>query len=455
MLPAVAAALVCMIWSCNSKDTALLDSVPVDSKAVAMVNAKDVLSNMGCSFEKDGLKMSDALKSVFPFGKLGQIDLSALSAVAKGIDIEKLVIFQPDGMRDPVMTFIVTDAAEIDNLATKGENKAQKSEVKGYTVYFSGKQSVLIKEDRGWLVQMEPEKAAETVDGILESASGEGKSVGSVTALNDFMATTHAAGIVANMAGSGFGDKDSWTLADVILDGNTMGVNMKWVKSTGEEIKQDYFQEIDTDFLRYVPGDFNLVFAMGVKDGEKLAQAIQGATGMLGFQQRAILGALIPYLRQVDGTLSIAMVTPDPNATADIDNLKFIAMVKMPQAKVDEAVSDLNAMLGTYGAKVEKSGPGYKAVLQGTTFYLANADGNLAVATVPIESTRNNSLTSRVQNNDMALSVIIPSLTGYFRGAPSCGVDFSGVLKGNEMMFKCTFTGTKAGFLETLAVMTK
>lgn len=452
VLPVMAAALVCMMWSCNSKDTALLESVPLESKAVAMVNVKDVLSNMGCSFENDGLKISEALKDT-PLGSLGKTDLSTLGAVAKGIDVEKLVIFQPEGMRDPVVTFVVTDAAELDNLATKGENKAQKSEVKGYTVYFSGRKSVLVKEDRGWLVQMEPEKAVDAVDGILEAASGDGKSVGSVTALNDFMATTHAAGIVANMAGSGFGDKDSWALADVILDGNTMGINLKWVKTTGEEIKQDYFQEIDTDFLRYVPGDFNLVFAMGVKDGEKLAGAMQGVTGMMGFQQRAILGALIPYLRQVDGTLSVAMVTPEPNAPADMNNLKFIAMVKMPQAKVDEALSDLNAMLGTYGAKVEKSGSGYKAALQGTTFYLANADGNLAVATVPIESTRNNSLTPRVQNNDMALSVTIPSLAGYFRDAPSCGVDFSGVLKGNEMMLKCTFTGTKAGFLETLAAM--
>lgn len=443
------ALLGCFLWSCNGKDTALLDSVPANSKFVALVNGKEVLANMGCAAGNEGFKLSESLKSA-TMGRLGKTDLSALNSAAKGIDIEKLLIFQPEGAKDPVVTFIVTDAAELDHLAA-GDGKADKAEKNGYTVYSKGGQSVLVKDDRGWLVAQDADKAVDLVDAMAEAVKN-GKSVGGIATLNDFMATTHAAGIVANMAGSGLGN-DVWTLADVTLNGNKIAMDVKWVKESGEAVTQDYLKEIDTDFLRYVPEDFNVVIAMGVKDGDKLAEAMQGAMGMVGFQQRAMIGALLPYLRQVDGTVSMAMAAPGVNEPDDITQLKFMAMVKMPQAQVDEAISQINTMLGTYGARVEKTGDAFKATLQGTTFYVANVDENLAIATVPIEPTRSNSLASRVEGADMALSVMLPSLGGYFRGAPSYGLDFSVSLKGSEMHLKCSFPDTKVGFLETLVAI--
>ncbi len=442
----VMALLGCFLWSCDGKDTALLDSVPANSKFVALVNGKTVLANMGCTAGDEGFKLSESLKSA-TMGRLGKTDLSALNSAAKGIDIEKLVIFQPEGAKDPVVTFVVTDAAELDHLAV-GDGKAAKNEKNGYTVYSQKEQSVLVKDDRGWLIAQDADKAVELADAMAEAVK-DGKSVGGIATLNDFMSTTHAAGIVVNMAESGMG-KDVWALADVTLDGNKIAMDVKWVKENGEAVAQDYLKKIDTEFLRYVPEDFNVVIAMGVKDGDKLADAMQGAIGMVGFQQRAMIGALLPYLRQVDGTVSIAMAAPGVNEPDDISRLKFMAMVKMPQAQVDEAISQINTMLGTYGARVEKIGDAFKATLQGTAFYVANVDGNLAIATVPIESTRSNSFASRVEDADMALSVILPSLGDYFRGAPSYGLDFSVSLKGSEMNLKCSFPDTKAGFLETL-----
>ena len=86
----------------------------------------------------------------------------------------------------------------------------------------------------------------------------------------------------------------------------------------------------------------------------------------------------------------------------------------------------------------------------GMDFYVGNVDGYLAIANIPFENTRNNSLAPMFVNKDAALCIDLPSLDLLSPAAPSYGLKVDVNMQGSEGKAEISLPGAKYPVLETI-----
>ncbi len=391
---------VVFMTSCNKEETKLLETVPSDARVVAVLDVDRLLKDAGCQKKNNQFTVTPDVKILLDrmtgSESNTQIFLDALSM----IDSSELVAFNYDN--EWVLTFNITDeAAATASIASVASDEVEK--IDGYTVYQLDGAQLVIKESQGWIAEEFDDVAA-----VVKAAAEENYTV--------------RPAVVEFLGGEGllmcainddviYPVGDDYTFcASVTSRENVIRTEIVAMNPDGKlyEIGAG-FDVMSTDFLRYVPSESVLTFAMGNINSKSILR------NMLF---KSLRESGVPELfESVDGTVALSIAPAAGAQALSMKNLTawdFSGMIHMPQEQVNTGVEMINQMAVNWSRYNVCSQPCFENgqyhidFPSGVTCYYGNIDGYLAASTREISPTYNNSLTDSFEGKRAALVVDIP-----------------------------------------------
>lgn len=419
---AVLCAVLMMAGACSKVETSLLDTVPKSAPVVAVIDADLLLKRAGCQINGGTVQLSPQLqKLVDTPAESSSVVASTLRMLVDlygAVDLSEVVFVGIDpgqNSNDTFLTFMVSDrgavVAKMESLGVKNTGSD------GVDVYAGDEWTVAMRDSQGWLIPAgtDSDKARSYF-----TAPDRKESIGAQSGIVDFLNTDNAVNL-AVLASGLQGNKDDEgrrACIGVKVEESVIGMRMQLVSPDGavSDFASDY-QEIDTDFLRYVPGSYIGAAAVGFTSSFDWS-ALGTLAAMVGGRDAAMITQMaMPMLSKIDGTLAVA-AGPAGGAPAIADiNLKtwnFLLMAHMQQADVDATLSQIEAMapqLGATQVKLEDGGANVSAwrLPDGTELYAGNVDGYLALSNREFNPDSENSMTEIFESMRAALAVNIPA----------------------------------------------
>ncbi len=435
-----------VVTSCSKDQSELLGTVPADVTWVQTLDLKKLLTDAGCTFSGNEVQLTPQISRLLDND--AEL-LSVISSLSTAIDMEHIVLFG-DANVPAICTFMITDHEAFTSCIESSSLESDEGS-DGYDLYTGYLRTALVvKDNQGWVMQTS--SPVKKVKNISESAADA--SIMSLDGILDFLRGSNIANIAIAKTGMMLGTQtDSWTCIDVDIESNILAANIVNMEADGKVIPVETLQTINTDFLRYVPSDFTLAFAAGLTDDINWNSAATTATMVGGYRLRGFFDTLIPFLKQIDGTVSFAAGarTPDVWYNPTLNNAGFIFMAHMPQDAVDDALRTIAQFAGQAGISVTTEQPSGQLVanINGATLRAGNVDGCLTLANIPIEPTHSNSLNTDFLSKKAALSFTIPELSQLTRGA-DFGVKFTAGVESERIHARLSLIGTDDPILEKL-----
>lgn len=427
---------ILLLTACNKTDDTIFATIPSDATIVAVMDGEKILANAGIS--PSGDTSSDLPPRVRElFG--GQF-MQALMEVSGTIDMKNVVMYATRG--DIVTTALIKDEDKFRKSIEKATKAPESRD--GYDVYV-GRMVTLVKDGQVWMSEGSVDDVIEAVDGMAEKAREN--NFREHTGLVDALCAGKDASFVVNSSAFTLPDNDAWIAGDLNLESQRAMLTLRLMRSDGEIITTDILRTVDTDFLRYVPGDFNFAAAVGIAKAAQVAEWASLAARMMTFRERSILESVIPFLSKVNGTVAVAArLTPDDESRSPLALPALLVMARMEQADVNASVQSLVEMAKGMRASVTEERGIYHLTAPGTDLYIGNVDGMLGISTVPFEDTRNNNLNTRFLSRLGGLSMDIPA---GWHGDFNIPVTVTANLQQEQAQIEVVFPDTKGPFLKT------
>ena len=419
------AIFVGMLSSC-SKRSEILDSVPPDVTMVATVNIDKMCSAVGVTLKDDGTAEIAAPAQRWMNGVQKELNTLATLKSQGVFDIENMVIALDGDVKYCIMS--IDDEDKV--MEATRDNIGWNDATDGYRIGRMDGSTFLMKDGLLWIVSGSRD-AVKSVSDMNKRARemSVGKLDGVAAAMTrDNMANIAVASGFASLTTSGKSDTEipaqdkEWNVAS-LQQGADGSLVLDWqlMQSTGRTLQPKGLQPVNPALLAYVPENFNVVAAAGLTgefDWEPLRKIVMMVGG---FQTAAFMSVVNPYLESIDGTMLLAFAPSDPAmlAEGDASDWDFIAMIHMPQAKINALTDMIKNMFATAGMTPTVTPQGLIAVPQyGKTMYIGNVDGYLGISTIGFDNTRNNSLAPTFVNKDMAACVSLRPLSDFLPTAP-------------------------------------
>lgn len=404
--------------SCSKTDTALMDNVPADASFVAVVDLDKVIKNAGCELTSTGVALTPAMQARIN-ATIGNQAYLRLSGMLPYVDTKHVMVFAEQ--REFILTYLIT--------------------------VYGGRVVTAVKDNQAWTMEGDADYVVKEVSEILEKASE--KNFTSHRGLVEYLEESASASVVMNLAAFGLKDTDTWIAAHVRLADMSAQGDFQLMQSDGEIIPAEGFSNVDADFLRYVPGDFNYAVAIGVDNGETLAGWLRMVMPVMPFEQRGMLESVMPFISKVKGTIAVAgQIDAESDDDDELGHISpLLVMAKMDQADVDASVQSFVTMARGMGASVSADGNGrYVASAPGMRVYFGNIDGNLGISTIPFDSNRQNSMATAFGSRLGGAYLVLPQ--GY-KGMFNISVHIKASLQPQFLQAEMTFPDTKGPFLKT------
>lgn len=407
--------IVCatVMVSCSRGDAEIQSVIPDDSRVVARMDLGAVIDAMGGKITADGLTLPEGVSGTLFLGADGADVAAAMGQLQAAVDINN-VYFSRSAKNLTYLVAEVKDGGKLAEVAAK-QLKMQPYGDRGDfdEVYNAGYTTMLVRGNLCWIV---PQSAEDAVDELSKVLTRAAKSdFGKVPSVADAVSGT---GAMANVAVLTSAKAAEWMVMECSSVSGDVRVEVVSYDNQGKPVVTKGSSEIQLDFLRYVPGDFNVALAMGVSreyDWNRFFGLFEGSDN---FKVAGFMEVLRPFLESADGTIALAAKFP---VTPKVDEGEmavtvhpFVAMIHMDQAQVNSCLENLKSLLKKNFMTVTDGGNGmFRAGFgpQGA-LYFGNVDGYLAIGTSPFEPTAMNSLTPVFQGKTLAASVNLSSLQG-------------------------------------------
>lgn len=448
----MAAALIALVSSCDKSERSLLDTVPDSARVVATADFDRLLKNAGCQVKDGKYELTPQLTSL-----LGASDAHTfakwLNCISKAADINHVVIYMTDHAT-PIGTVSITDLDAIETALTDYDFKKADSR-DGYDIYEWPDGAVaMLKDGQAWF--------AHKADDVIKSVKKADKDpLAALDGVKKFLLTDHPVNVTYRCSGMPF----DWVCGSVALNDNILGMTIKGMDDDGKLFELDrLFDTVNTDFLRYAPGNTQLAVAFSAKTDAPWNQAlaILKAHPGLSMSQKGMLEMVFSQLKKIDGTVAIA-AAPAAGAPAlanlSLSTWDLMLMVHMPQDVVNSNVSQLVATARQFGMTVNEENGVYHANLSQLDpslgdIYVGNVDGYFAVSTRQFIPNSDNSLVQVFNGCGGAVALDIPygSETMKAFGLPY-GLSVTLQLESESAEIRARFNGTNSSFLSSLIDM--
>lgn len=378
-----------------------------------------------CSSERAEHRLLDAIPSTA--SSVTFFDLDRLAR--EGVDVASLSRL-PMPLHSGTRAFVtladgtslqLSDLPPVDSLAAAGYilEGAADEPLTTYTNSADGSTAILdTRRSVAYYSVLGSSRALSTVSDV--AAAAEKLSFGSNKGLADYFdrSAGHSAiygSLSMNLLGGEKTQSDDpqgsrWLAFDVKQESGVADLSVNMMQADGTPVEPRGLQDIDTDFLRYVPSSMNLVAAVGLTpeiDWDAAARLVSLAADR---ETSALFAIAAPYLKAIDGTVAVATSI---DTTANYSS--FFVMAHMEREKIRDLMSQIGTLSAMAGASSTTiSDTQVKLTVPSLPFpvYAGEVDGNFAVASFPLDGRAENSLATTFDGHEAAavFSIDNPSL---------------------------------------------
>lgn len=376
--------LILLLAGCsNNLDKDLLDTVPADTKFIAVTNLDAIVKNAGCKVVNGVITLSPEIqKLVDETDAKNQVVVKRLIAMASAIDISRIVTFT-DNANSQIVTFQITKP-ELFNTAMQVSVKNIRSD-DDFTVYTLDNFGIIAtNENQGWI--------AESIDKIKDCVkSSEKNPFSKNVAAYKVLENSSAFNCAINIRDKNITDSTN-SLCQFLCNSTTLNDNS--IESTftilndkGNAINiSPYLSPIETDIAKFFPDNSQVVLAVGKPhDTGAVADFISGIA-QTDLQQTQMLSLV---LKALDGPIAIG-ATPASDGeslyTDPLNSWDITAAAKFDSQSLDQILSLLNIASLSEGVTVyndDVTGQRCIDYMYGKVYY-DNFDNYLAVSTSPV-----------------------------------------------------------------------
>lgn len=452
-LPAIAVLILGALTLSCSKEQSLLDAIPSDVGHAGTIRLKSLMEQAGCRFADGKAELPEGME--IPFAQ-------AVAAIdAAGVANTDEIAWAAVGKREVFATMLVSDKAKFREV-TSGDIEWT-DETGSYACgRIMNNAVVLLGDDRVWVVLgAKPDEAVKGVESLLKSAKES--AISSMAGIDGLLRSDNLVNVAVRQSASQAKGKKAakgknpgqavWaTFSGNITDNKIVG-RSSVMEADGKVIPFKGLTPVNPAVLSYVPGEFNVAFALGVTpefDWSSVAQLV-GSVG--GFQARGMIAAVTPYLQALDGTVLLAAGPANGQAYEDIDpgNWNFLLMARLPQDKINDIMGMMRTSLFMAGVSPKMEKDGIMVIPQyGMDIYAGNVDGYFAVSNLPFDPNRQNQLAPLFNGKCGALSVSLPALDQIGFGMPSFGIDLKAQVTPESGEITVSLSGTDKPILSEI-----
>lgn len=448
-------ALSMAMSSCSNDDALLQSSIPANSIAVASVDGEKLLKAFDVKIEDGKVVLPESMA-----GSLGidQASMETMGMIAGNVKYESLyIVFSKD--HNAYTTCEVKDAAKIgEALVAEG---LEKTDASGFDAAYSGDDiSVLIRDKQLWVMPRQADKAADFISEQIKMAESDNFSkipgVSDMLAQSDNMVkAVYRMGGLMSFVPMTAEATQCWNYMTADVKDNALVFNTGAFNAEGDKVSPKGMEKIDTNFLRYLPSECNIVFALGISKDMDWDGIFKQLEVFNSLQWGAVLNMLKPYLRAIDGTVAFGCGINDPvqlGSAFDVNpaELPVFAMIQMSQEKVNEAVTTLLDMLKQGGIPYQQLSNGVYSITSGDIkLNFGAVNGALAISTCPLKADSGSSLTQTFEGKYFAASIVLPSLDT-FSLPMRYGVDIKMSSAGDNTKIVVKLTGTTEAIIPAL-----
>ena len=408
-----------VLASCSSDDAELLEQVPASAGAVIVTDLSRLMDDAGYTGN------SSAMPGWLTAGILGNADRAA-----KSVDLSHIVSFSMPGSGFVTIVRLKDDS---EFAALVSEAGMTESEQSGFTLWSGNGTSVAVKNHLAWI--------APDAVGMARMAATRCADDGKFTlwkGLTEFLSTRSTLGIVVAVEPAGADQQGRYAAIDIEGNQEAASVTVCQMRADGEKYTNSSLTTLQTDFLRYLPRNFNAAFAMGVGPDFDWSSVAQVVESFGGGRARGFFDVVATVLSQCNGTLAIA---------ADAYSLPgnepaVLAMVHMTQEKVDSVQRDIISQFATLGIKATQRADGqYVIPVPGMKVFVGNVDGYLAFGTQPFVTDGASPFTTTFEGQLAAAAVQMETLRTYSLAIPY-GLDLSAKVGDTDTRVRIAFPGS-------------
>lgn len=446
-----------MLSGC-SKENPTFEVVPASSQLVCKVNVDKLADAFDIKLDGSTVVLPDYI----PGDVAEKEKLEIVAKIAHAIDSPNLVMFGNPAKNAMMATVAVTDEKAFTEVLDKeiGDVKSED----GFKVWSANGTSVLSRDSRAWVVVASDAKAVKMVKESLDEAAN--KSIADYKAVCEQLSADAPLIYGVSMPDifsdeKGKSDRTIWTIAKITTEGCAVNGTANYIYSDGADVKIDWFEQINTSVLNYVPSNPVFTAACGISDKidwNKALNAIASSAG-LSAAESAQIGIVEPYLSALDGTIMMSVGYDNSKdfatavgeiMTGNVSSLRAIMMVHYNQAKLNELINMANTFAPQAGLAPEQVDTTlWRVNLEGVDIYYGAVDGYLTIATYRPEPTSGSSLAARFNGKQSAVYGEIASFAG-IDPSYDFGVTLDSDYAGDEGKFSLRLTGVDGKFFPVL-----
>lgn len=261
------AAIGLMLQGCSSSENQLLESVPLGQRClVAMINADRIMELTGSEIGSDGtIKTSETMERLSDHLLLNESDsaeMRILLGMLPYLD-SKCLLYYVAQDRESFITANIKQVEQAEKYL-RLESHAAMRVLDDIRFYNFGPMVVAVRDNQCWFFTGQ----ARRLTGILEDASKN--NAANLRGVSEFLSNPEVArcAVMSNVTADITGARNIWHCIDLNANHDAGTAKAYSMYGDGEEVKSDFLDVMDTDFLRYFPADLNMVVAFAHKNGE-------------------------------------------------------------------------------------------------------------------------------------------------------------------------------------------
>lgn len=434
-----------VMTSCSTNDP--IDQIPEDVDFAATINLQKVADELGVVITGTDVKLPEDFEA-FDNNIPEEVN-DIIVASHQAIDLSQIAVFgyiKTNDNPDVYLVAKVIDEKSLDAILTDELDFDYDSD-DGFKVYTleskSPKASILVKDGLAWILADKKVSAAvksvnkmmrKSAEEKLTESRGLSNALTADNVCNAVLNTTPFIKLFDRFGRYEFGTEAAVAISSALsqtkgywfaytADMNKTGFEMtaRFVNPEGKVLELPYAQDIDTDFLTFVPDYYQGSYSVGI-NGDAIKEMIDNLETLAEKNTRGaekeLCMAMLNHMRNIDGTISINLGTTDIQKLIfgeDAKALDFIATIEMKSGKASSAIDGIYSLLKQHdpnGEIIKSTGIGKMNIFIRNygTIAIEAIDDHVVISNKEITKGNSNSnLKSAVIGNQVTMYIGVPS----------------------------------------------
>lgn len=388
---AVLAMAIAVMTSCSSNDP--VSQIPDDVDFASVINIQKVADNLGVTVTDTDVKLPEDFEA-FDNDIPEEINDIAVEC-CKAIKLDNIAVFGYIKTSDTPDVFVVAEVIDekvLDNILTNDLN-LDDDENEGFKIYTPESRyneiAILVKDGLAWFVPNKKEAAAvRSINKIMAKAddkklienSGFKSTLNADNVCNIVVNTTPFVKLIDKFGLYKMDTEAAIAITSVLAqtkgywlnysaDMSKTGYEMtcKFVSPEGEILTIPQAENINNDYLTFVPESYQSTIAMGLNN-EAVSQIVDNLEKLveenIRGNEKEAAKIVLDNLRNIDGTISVSFGSEELQSLIfgeKVEALNFVATIDLKSGSAKDAIEDIYDIfkpLDSNGEFVQNDGNG-------------------------------------------------------------------------------------------------